>query len=131
MLTIKLQVYFSLISNDWYNTRWKNIILNVGTRKKQLCVSISGVRLWNSLDDSIKVARLDVYSKKSILSKNYCFIVIVIIVMSQCHMSQVGENHRHRHTDVSKFLKYHISFPNKMLPIGHDVNINFENCINL
>ena len=56
LLPNTLQNFFTLASYDRYNIRQKNNFKQkyVRTKKKQLCISTSGVKLWNSLDDSIK-----------------------------------------------------------------------------
>ena len=56
LLPKPLQNFFSLASSEGYNTRQKHNFKKkyVRTRQKQLCISFSGVTLWNSLDDCIK-----------------------------------------------------------------------------
>ena len=56
LLPQNLQNYFSLDINDRYNTKRKYNLKQrrVRTKKKQLSISIAGVQLWNSLNDTLK-----------------------------------------------------------------------------
>ena len=67
LLPQTLQNYFSLNRNDRYNTRQTCNFQQkfVRTRQKQLCISYSGVKLWNSLDDTLKNCKtIDLFKKK-------------------------------------------------------------------
>ena len=71
LLPENLQNNFVLSVNDRYDTKRKNNFKQnyVRTRKKQLCISTAGIKLWNSLDDRLKNCKT-MYSFKSMYKQH-------------------------------------------------------------
>ena len=66
LLPPNLQKKFLLDSNHRYHTKNKYNFkqYRVRTKKKQLSISTAGVKLWNSLDDTLKNCKTIAYFKK-------------------------------------------------------------------
>ena len=72
MLPRNIQSFFDYGASHHYNTRQKdNFVLKlVRTTSKSMCVSVTGPKLWNSLELSIQMSR-NIYIFKRKLKQKY------------------------------------------------------------
>ena len=72
LLPCNLQKYFTIKSNVYgIETKQKNMLYQsyVRTTKKQHCISVAGVKLWNSINNNLRNSYSVLMVKKKI--KNY------------------------------------------------------------